>query len=106
MIRLIRVYLKVTTSSYVLLGVLYVLRSGIQGMGYGVLPMCAGLFELAGRIFAAFFLVKPLGFIGVTLANPAAWLAADLLLVGVYLYIRRKVLFPVKTERIPEQKNM
>lgn len=103
-IRLIRVYLKVTTSSYALLGVLYVLRSGIQGMGYGVLPMCAGLFELAGRIFAAFFLVKPLGFIGVTLANPAAWLAADLLLVGVYLYIRRKVLFPLKTERIPEQK--
>ncbi len=98
-IRLIRIFLKVTTSSYILLGVLYVLHNSIQGMGYGILPMCAGIFELMGRIFAAFILVDHFGFVGVTLANPAAWLAADILLVSVYIYIRRTALAPHKEQR-------
>lgn len=98
-IHLIRVFLWITTSSYILLGILYVLRNSIQGMGYGVLPMCAGIFELIGRIFAAFILVKHLGFTGVTLANPAAWLAADFLLVTVYIHIRRRVLSSSKKDK-------
>lgn len=99
-IRLIRIFLKVTTSSYILLGVLYVLHNNsIQGMGYGILPMCAGIFELMGRIFAVFILVDHFGFVGVTLANPAAWLAADILLVSVYIYIRRTALAPHKEQR-------
>ena len=88
----IKIFLQINSVFYVLLGVLYVLRNSIQGMGYGVLPMFAGIFELVARAFVAFVLVGRFGFVGVTLANPAAWIAADVLLVGVYLYIRKNVL--------------
>lgn len=89
---MIQVFLRITSAFYVLLGILYVLRNSIQGMGYGVLPMFAGISELVGRFFVAYALVGPLGFIGVTLANPVAWVAADILLIGVYMYIRKTVL--------------
>lgn len=93
----IQLFLKVTSLAYPLLGILFVLRNSIQGMGYGLLPMTAGLFELVGRSAVAFALVKPLGFFGATLASPTAWLAADVLLVGVYFYIKKTVL-----TRLPE----
>ena len=89
---LVETYLHINTLFYVLLGILYVLRNSIQGMGYGILPMFAGIFELVGRCIVAFVLVGSLGFVGVTLANPVAWLAADILLIGVYVYIRQNVL--------------
>lgn len=93
----IQLFLKVTSLAYPLLGILFVLRNSIQGMGYGLLPMTAGIFELIGRSVVAFMLVGPLGFFGATLASPTAWFAADLLLVGVYFYIRKTVLM-----RLPE----
>ena len=92
-----QMYLNVTSLAYPLLAILFVLRNSIQGMGYGLLPMMAGLCELLGRIIVAFGLVGKYGFFGATLASPVAWIAADLLLVGVYYYIRQHVL--VKFER-------
>ena len=56
----IKIFLQINSVFYVLLGVLYVLRNSIQGMGYGVLPMFAGIFELVARAFVAFVLVGTL----------------------------------------------
>lgn len=94
----IQLFLKVTSLAYPLLAVLFILRNSIQGMGYGLLPMTAGIFELVGRSIVAFGLVGPLGFFGATLASPAAWVAADILLVSVYFYIKKTVL--VKRENL------
>lgn len=85
-------FLNMTSMFYPVLGILFILRNSIQGMGYGFLPMFAGLFELIGRAFVAFGLVGKYGFYGVTLANPCAWVAADILLISVYFYIRSRVL--------------
>ncbi len=89
---LIRVFLRINSLFYILLGLLYVFRNSIQGMGYGALPMFSGVFELAGRCIVAFGLADKMGFTGVALANPIAWFGADLLLLGVYIYIRQNVL--------------
>lgn len=58
----IQLFLKVTSLAYPLLGILFVFRNSIQGMGYGLLPMTAGLFELVGRSTVAFTLVGRLAF--------------------------------------------
>ncbi len=66
------------------IAILFVFRNGIQGMGYTVPAMAAGVFELLARVVAAFWLVGPYGFTGVCMASPAAWVAADALLIYVY----------------------
>ena len=46
--------------------------------------MFAGLFEMVGRTVVAFALVRPMGFDGAILANPAAWCMANVLLIPAY----------------------
>lgn len=74
-------YLKITTLFYPVLGILFLFRNSLQGLGYSMLPMTAGITELAARILVARVLVAAIGFTGVCLAGPAAWLAADILLI-------------------------
>ncbi|MDE5565262.1 MAG: polysaccharide biosynthesis C-terminal domain-containing protein, partial [Oscillospiraceae bacterium] len=74
-------YLRISGLFYPVLAVLFVLRNSLQGMGYSLLPMSAGILELVARVAAALFLVTSFGFTGVCLASPVAWVAADVLLV-------------------------
>ena len=73
-----------------LLGIM-VFRSALQGLGFSRIAMFAGLFELVGRAFVAFALVGPYGFRGAILANPAAWVMANVLLIPAYIYAIRKL---------------
>lgn len=79
-------YLRVTGIFYPILAVLFILRNALQGMGYSFLPMSAGIVELAARIFAVAVLVRSLGYLGVCLASPVAWIAADILLISATVY--------------------
>ncbi len=79
-------YLRISGLFYPLLAVLFVLRNSLQGMGYSLLPMSAGIVELFARVFAAWIMVEHLGFVGVCLASPAAWTAAVILLVAATCY--------------------
>ncbi len=79
-------YLRISGLFYPVLAVLFVLRNSLQGMGYSLLPMSAGILELLARVFAAWVMVKELGFLGVCLASPAAWIAADVLLISASVY--------------------
>ena len=74
-------YLRISGLFYPPLAVLFVLRNSLQGMGYSLLPMSAGLTELAARVFAAFVLVRSFRFTGVCLASPLAWVITDILLI-------------------------
>ena len=78
-------YLRMITWFFpALLGV-YVFRNALQGMGRSRVAMFAGLFELIGRALVASLLVGPYGFSGVILANPSAWILANLLLIPAYI---------------------
>ncbi len=79
-------YLRVNGIFYPTLAVLFVLRNSLQGMGYSFLPMSAGILELVARVFAAWILVKFAGYLGVCLASPVAWIAADILLISSAVY--------------------
>lgn len=81
-----------------LLGTLLIYRNALQGLGFAVPAMAAGMFELIGRAAVAFCLVGVFGFPAVCLANPAAWIMANILLVPVYyLSMRRlRLSYPAK----------
>lgn len=64
-----------------------VFRNGIQGMGFGLLPMTAGIAELIGRGVVAIVAARHRSYLGVCLASPAAWVLAAGLLICMYFYI-------------------
>ena len=76
---------------YLALGIIFVYRNALQGIGRSALTMIAGVTELAGRSVTAFIFVKYIGYTGVCLSNPVAWVAADLFLLAAYYGIMRKL---------------
>lgn len=84
-------FLRIIGACYPVLGVLFVLRNSIQGMGNSFLPMFAGVSELVARSLVAFLLVGAIGFTAVCLAGPVAWLFADILLIPSYFVVLNKI---------------
>lgn len=89
---------------YVILGVLFVLRGALQGLGYTVVPTVTGTIELVMRVGAAIVLGAAFGFSGVVWGNPLAWVGAVAVLVPAYLRAQRR--FPampaVRVGDVPE----
>lgn len=83
------IYLKCAGLFFIPLTVVNLYRNGIQGMGYGLLPMMAGVAELIGRGSMAIFAAERRSYIGVCLASPFAWVLAGGLLLVMYYYIMK-----------------
>ncbi len=83
-IRLAMQYLHVIIIFFFFLGMLLLYRNILQGMGNVMAPLFSGLAELIMRVLAAFILVSPLGFFGICLASPVAWIAASIVLYAGY----------------------
>lgn len=77
----IRHFLRINSLFYIPLGVLIVCRFTLQGMEYGVTAMFAGAFEMVARGVVALVFAKTYGFEAICYANPAAWVAACVLLI-------------------------
>lgn len=90
-IALAQQYIDMGSYFYPILAVLFVLRNSIQGVGYSITAMTTGVFELAARGVMGYGFVNRLGYDAACVANPVAWIAADLFLVPSYLFIMRKV---------------
>ena len=75
---------------YPLLGVLQTFRSSIQSMGNGAVPFAACIVELLMRLLAAAVLVPRIGYAGVCLAHPLAWIGAVALLTPSYFFVIRR----------------
>lgn len=81
-----QIYFYAVAGFYIPLGFIFVYRNALQGLGYGLLPMLGGIFELLARALVILILTKPLGFLGICLANPVAWTFALIPLVPAYYY--------------------
>ncbi len=84
-------FLMINSSCYFLLSLVNTVRFLIQGMGYSRLAVFAGGFEMVARSFVGFCLVPVFGFPAACMANPCAWLAADLFLIPAYFRIMRRL---------------
>ena len=74
---------------YWALGMLFVLRGALQGLGHTLVPTATGVIELVMRVGAAVVLGALIGFDGVALSNPLAWVGAIILLVPAYVRAHR-----------------
>ena len=93
------IYLKCVGIFFIPLAIVNIYRNGIQGLGYGLLPMMAGVAELIGRGVAATIAAGQRSYLGVCLASPTAWVLAAALLIAMYYYIVKidlKKIFPDK----------
>ena len=84
-------YLKINASMYIPLLFVNILRLCIQGMGFTRVAMFAGLSEMLARTAVALWVVPVAGFTGACLANPAAWIMADLFLFPCYFRLMRSL---------------
>ena len=82
-----RQYLNTIAIFFIPLGLIFIYRNTLQGMGDGFIPMMAGVVELGMRVFVAFVLAKQFGYTGICLAGPIAWIGADIPLMITY-YVR------------------
>lgn len=83
------IYLKCVGVSFIPLVFVNVYRNGIQGMGYGLLPMTAGIAELIGRSSAALIASYAGSYAGICMASPVAWVLAGGLLLLMYRWIMK-----------------
>ena len=83
-------FLKINSSFYFLLALVNIVRFMIQGMGYSVLAITAGIFEMIARALVGFVFVDMYGFTAACFANPAAWVAADIFLILAFILILRR----------------
>lgn len=84
-------YMRVNALFYPVLGILFILRNSLQGMGYSLMPMMAGASELVARSCVCFLLVPVFGYAAAIMASPVAWIFADILLISVYFYDMRRL---------------
>ena len=84
-------YILISTLGFPLLTFVLTVRFTIQGMGFSVFAMTAGVLEMAARCFVALALPAHFGFTSVCFANLSAWIAADLFLIPAFFYCKRKL---------------
>ena len=82
-------YLYLASAFMLPLAWIFVYRNGLQGLGRGFVPMISGVVELVSRYIVILFTAKPLGYLGVCLSDPVAWLTTGLLLIITYLMWKR-----------------
>ena len=86
----VAIYLKCVAAFFIPLTVVNLYRNGLQGMGFGFLPMMAGVAELVGRGVTAVIAAGYGSYFGICMASPMAWVLAGGLLILMYFYIMKQ----------------
>ena len=90
-------YLNTVAIFLPILGMLFIYRNSLQGIGDAFIPMMAGVAELVARIIVAFTLPAFIGYIGICLASPFAWIGATIPMAIKYRILIKRMLIE-KTE--------
>ena len=88
--RYAQIFLRINGTMYISLALLFVYRFTLQGLGKPIGPTIGSVAELVMRIFAALVLARMMGFIGICLAGPLAWIGAAIPMVILYYVTIKK----------------
>lgn len=73
------------------LGLLFIYRSALQGMGNTIIPMISGVIELIMRLITALSLSGLIGFVAIGCAEVSAWAGAEsFLMISYYMVVKKK----------------
>ena len=84
-------YIQVGVWFFYVLGPLFILRCGLQGLGQKIVPLVSSLLELLVKVVSAFLVVPRLKYLGVVLTEPISWVIMIIPLIIVYIIKRPKV---------------
>lgn len=84
-------YMNVTSAFYFILGVNFVVRFTLVGLGETMTPLLIGAIEIAVRSVSAFFLIKHFGFTGLAFVSPLCWLTSTLLASVMCPFFLRRI---------------
>ncbi len=84
-------YLIINSAFYIPLALVNIVRFLIQGMGFSLFAVLAGVMEMIGRTIVALVLVPIFGFPALCFASPIAWVLADAFLIPAYISVRNKL---------------
>lgn len=85
-------YLRITSFMFIILGLKFVIRGAVQGMGNSFIPTTSTFLELVVRAVLAFWLVGSFGLTGIAFAAPLAWFAGVGLNLITWFKMRRDLL--------------
>ncbi len=87
-----RMYINVLSVTLIFVGLLYIYRSALQGLGCPGIPFWSGVFEMFARTGVSLGLSVVFGYQGVCFGAPTAWVGAVIILVsGYYTILKRKM---------------
>jgi putative MATE family efflux protein len=66
-------YLRFNAPFYSILGILQMLRYGLQALGQKVVPLISSVIELVGKVLFVIFLIPQLQYFGVIICEPVIW---------------------------------
>ena len=84
-------YIVVNGLFYWVFGLIAVFRMALQGLGKNKVPMLSSSIELVVKLLVALFLIDQLGFMGICLASPLAFVSSCLPLTVAVLRERKKI---------------
>ncbi len=73
---------------YPALGILLVLRTTLQAVGYKVVPVTSSMFELGIKLISGVWLIPTFGFIAVCLTEPVIWTVCAIFLIITFLRLK------------------
>ena len=96
LVRLTAQYITTLAAFFFPLALVNILRFSIQGMGYSMFAILAGVLEMLARTAVGSIFVPLFGYTAACFASPAAWLCADLFLLPACIHCIRHLrkLFP------------
>ncbi|MFP3153915.1 MATE family efflux transporter [Lachnospiraceae bacterium ZAX-1] len=83
-------YMKITSVFYIILGVNFVVRFVLAGIGETMVPLIVGIMEIVVRSVSAFLLIKYFGFVGMSFVSPLCWFTSTLLVAIICPVLMRK----------------
>lgn len=84
-------YMRTTSMFYIILGINYIVRFSLIGVGVSAIPMMVGISEVLTRALVTYLLVYRIGFLGMTFASPACWFTSTFLCIFCYKPMMKRV---------------
>lgn len=66
-------YIMFNSPFYSVLGMLFVLRTSLQGLGEKFVPLISSCIEVMGKVLFVIFIIPSLGYFGVIICEPVIW---------------------------------
>ncbi|MBR6503276.1 MAG: polysaccharide biosynthesis C-terminal domain-containing protein [Clostridia bacterium] len=92
------VYVVIVTMGFIPLGILHMVRSGMQAMGERLPSIISGFLELGSKCAGAMYIIPALGFIGASITLPIMWIVCATFFTITYLVKRNKLFKKVELD--------